>query len=197
MTALCERLSRALVRNGLIKDEDQPIYSYGIEAAALKLLHTVTMLVIGGVSGLLLQTVVFIACYYILRAYAGGYHASTRSACYIITWVEILLVLAALGVCPASLQTPGALVISVLSLAALLPLVPVGNDNKELDESERRRYGFIARCTAAVQFLLAVILSAIGLSQMALVIALCLAASALSVLAGFLSNRRKAARRRA
>lgn len=75
---------------GVINPQDEEIYAYGIEIIKLKL----TAGIIAFVIGLLLDTVLFLACFLAvlipIRKYAGGAHASSKGACLCITELIML-----------------------------------------------------------------------------------------------------------
>ena len=80
-------------RNGFGK-EDFDVYEYGIEVILCNNIPLIVMLIIGIVTGTLLQTIIFSCVFRFVRTQCGGYHAETSTMCFIITIGCYLMVLA-------------------------------------------------------------------------------------------------------
>ena len=78
MQRLAQGTAERLVAQGIIREEDVPIYRYGLEAMYSSLLELLSILALAALIGNFWQTVLFFAAFIPLRLYAGGYHASTR-----------------------------------------------------------------------------------------------------------------------
>ena len=76
-------LSHRLVERGIIKEEEQEIYEFGIRNGMILLLNIVTAFLIGLVTEKLVVVAVFTASFMVLRSYTGGYHSDSRVFCYI------------------------------------------------------------------------------------------------------------------
>lgn len=148
------KLTDVLCKSGLIDQKDREIYLFGIETALLKVLHYSTMLAIGLCFGMALQTAIFLLAYTVLRDYAGGYHAGSKMRCYLISWLMILSVLLAVKLCPAQIMFWFSVLVWAPSFLLIFFFVPVENVNKPLDETERKRYGKMARIILSVEEIL-------------------------------------------
>lgn len=144
-------MTDALCESNLISKDDRVIYRYGIEIALLKCIHIVTMLVIGLALGLFLETAVFIVSYSVLRIYAGGFHAKTKTGCYIISWIMIIVVLSAVKFCPVLIARQGSLIGFIVSAIIILYLSPMDNPNKPLDALETKYYKKAVRIILACE----------------------------------------------
>lgn len=76
-------LSRRMVERGIIKEEEQEIYQFGIRNGFIILLNVVTAFLIGLLTAKLLVVAVFTLSFMVLRSYTGGYHSDSRIFCYI------------------------------------------------------------------------------------------------------------------
>lgn len=81
MQKLAQGTAERLAAQGIIREEDAPIYRYGLEAIYSSLLELLSILTLAALIGNFWQTVLFFAAFIPLRLYAGGYHASTRLRC--------------------------------------------------------------------------------------------------------------------
>lgn len=129
-----------LVRGGGIAAKDREIYEYGLD----KLFSMITCLIftflLGVVVGVRLPSVIFFAAYFVLRVYAGGYHADTQLRCFFISigiMMPALLVIRFQQAWCSPARFGGLL---VLGIAILVGLAPVENKEKLLDALEKSVY---------------------------------------------------------
>lgn len=179
---IVRRMTDACCEGKFISREEREVYQYGMELALLKWIHLLTMLAIGFAFGMFPETVAFVVFYSILRSYAGGYHAKTRTGCYVISWVMIAVVLAVVKFCPWIVAGQVSFIGVVLSVFPVLYLSPEGSPNRPLDKVEAGHYKKIVRVILALetaaflavwhlqlfQFSLAVCMSLVSVSVMLL-----------------------------
>ena len=67
-----------MVERGIIKEEEQELYQFGIRNGMILLLNVVTALVIGLLTEQLAVVAVFTLSFMVLRSYTGGYHSDSR-----------------------------------------------------------------------------------------------------------------------
>ena len=159
MRNFAEALTDQLVQLQIIREEDRELYSYGFRQGIVLVVNLLVIVAIGLLLDVLWQSLVFIAAYTSLRTVAGGYHARTQRRCFIFSALLIVTVLGAMKWIPVSLLAC-AIIISV-SLAAIIVLAPVGDENKPLNETEvrvyRKRSRFISTALALVSALFLVL----------------------------------------
>lgn len=68
-------LSQRLVERGIIKEEEQEIYQFGIRNGMIILLNVLTAFLIGLITEKLFIVAVFTVSFMVLRSYTGGYHS--------------------------------------------------------------------------------------------------------------------------
>lgn len=145
-------LSRRLVERGIIKEEEQEIYQFGIRNGMIILLNVLTAFLIGLVTEKLFVVAVFTLSFMVLRSYTGGYHSDSRIFCYvgsnlvlfIPVYTEMLFV-----------QTDNYILIILLALAVGIIMVcsPMHSKNRKLDEAEQKHFGRKARVITVVQLI--------------------------------------------
>jgi Membrane protein putatively involved in post-translational modification of the autoinducing quorum-sensing peptide len=145
LSKIIGKIADALYKGGLITQNDLEIYRFGIEAALIKLIHYSTIILIGILFGMVIETVIFIIAYSALREYAGGYHATNSIRCYCISILMITSVLLTTKLCSVQIMF-------WISISTMIPLyfiifvlAPVQNINRPLDEIEILKYRKIAR----------------------------------------------------
>lgn len=127
-----------LVTSQLVAKSDRELYVYGLRQGFLLILNISSVLLLALALDLVWQSMAFLAGYYPLRTYAGGYHAKSPLRCYACSLILMVTVLELMRHLDWS---SGILVISALAATSVLVLLaPMQADNKPLDESERCLY---------------------------------------------------------
>ncbi len=118
-------------------DENLPEYIYGIELFFSSFVCTVLLLLIGAISGVFTESVVFIVGFSALRIYTGGYHSKSFIMCNIST-LSIYFTVLFLYTYLYEFITKLYVTIPVFGFSLLLMLIlcPVENENNPLESSE-------------------------------------------------------------
>lgn len=136
-------------------DENLDEYIYGIELFFCSSLCTVLMIVIGAVTRSLMESIVFMISFSVLRVFSGGYHSNSFLICNISTLfiygVNILLYKYLFDY----LVTPF-VYISVFSITVILVLLfsPVENDNNPLEGNDYNKCKIKAGITAVIEMII-------------------------------------------
>ena len=69
------------------------IYIYGFELLVSSVIETISLLLIGLLTGKIIDTIIFIISFSSIRVFSGGYHANSYLKCFIVTVAYYLLVL--------------------------------------------------------------------------------------------------------
>ena len=69
------------------------VYIYGFELLVSSVIETISLLLIGLLTGKLIDTIIFIISFSSIRVFSGGYHANSYLKCFIVTVAYYLLVL--------------------------------------------------------------------------------------------------------
>ncbi|WP_077610973.1 accessory gene regulator ArgB-like protein [Clostridium sp. Marseille-P2415] len=132
-----EHMIEKLVLYNIIPEEETEIYTFGMECLVLKLIHCISYFGIAACLGMLPELIV-IGCVLIpLRRSAGGYHAKTRTGCYLFSCFYVFIILFVSKAVINQYMWWGAL---ALSDGVIFFMSPVDNDNKKLDEKETLYY---------------------------------------------------------
>ncbi len=134
------------MKTGLFADlseEDKEIAEYGLHQGVVLIGGLALAVIAGWLLGIPGQAVLFLALSYILRVFAGGYHATTPVRCGVISAVSILICF----LCIKYITLPPVLLHGLTFAAGLflLRFVPVDTANKKLDAKEEQAYGRTAR----------------------------------------------------
>ena len=133
-------LSHRMVERGIIKEEEQELYQFGIRNGMILLLNVVTALVIGLLTEQLAVVAVFTLSFMVLRSYTGGYHSDSRIFCYLGSNLVLLVPVYTQAV---FYKTSLACLLAVLLVSAeiIFLLSPMHSKNRKLDKEEQKHFG--------------------------------------------------------
>jgi accessory gene regulator B len=148
---ISEKMTETMIEQRTIRPEEAELYRYGIGQSLFSLLNVLALLLIGLLSGMLKQTILFYLFYAVLRRFTGGIHAKTPVACSILSDCLLLTVLASLKY----LTIPDSVIcaVTVLSFLFILFLAPASHPNRKLDAKEICVFGALARAVALAESL--------------------------------------------
>lgn len=140
----------------------QELYQYAIYITISSLLHCCTILLVGLLYNLVLESALFYASFILIRKFAGGFHANTHVKCYLISTITSIIVLGIIKI--ITLNTTNDILFSTLFLAFISMLfiwylAPIDSDNNSLNTKEKNIYKIISIVTSLFIFILCVYFS--------------------------------------
>ena len=133
MIYLANKVTRYMVKNNIIFDED--VYLYGFAIILNYALGCFTILLISFWLGKFAEGILYILFFGYIREYAGGYHASSYLACYLS-----FVFLYGVGLFMVNLNIQVLELIGFISAILLIFLCPVEHPNKPLSKNEIEVY---------------------------------------------------------
>lgn len=146
---MTDRLLNQLIKWNIIDSEDEEIYRFGLEGILLKLIHYFSYFLIALLLHEWMRFLIFFSAFLLLRKNAGGYHAKTKSGCYVSSCFTVLcMVLSIKEAAGLNEVIPVAGILMVLADMVIFALTPLGNRNRILEQEEivafrRRSYTFL------------------------------------------------------
>lgn len=187
MKKVADLLSDWLVEIEIIKKNDRDLYAYGLWQGCVLLFNFLMVALIGFITGMLWQSVVFTIAYGMLRTVAGGFHARTQRRCYLYS---VLLLFFALGVLRwVQWNKELCVFIIFVSGSIVFKLAPVEDENKPLDDVEVVVYSQRSRIIYGILTLVATIFLLINRIDMASCIVMSILAESVMLLLGEARNR--------
>jgi len=120
-----------MIRKEAVSAEDEEVYIYGWSLLLSTLGATLSILLLGAVAGEFLGTLVYLGFLYLLRPYAGGYHASTYFSCFLLTMTSYAAALLFGFFWPMPLMD-WTLILMLFSIVVTFAGAPVQHPNKPL-----------------------------------------------------------------
>lgn len=146
-----EKISSKLVDKGIVQEEDAGLCRYGIENGITIAGNLLASVIFGILTGRLGIVLVFLLFYSSLRSYSGGIHCKSKSGCFILSMLILLVPVYSYNFVMETVPEPGLIMAGVIAVAVILILSPVESINKPLDDEERKYYRRISHCIAALQ----------------------------------------------
>ncbi|MGN0375430.1 MAG: accessory gene regulator ArgB-like protein [Butyrivibrio sp.] len=137
MNKMLDRIVDRLSDSGYVTGENYEIVRYGLELFIMKTLISIAMLIIAFITGSVLEVLAFMCAYQPLRSTCGGYHARTRTACFISSLLMSGTVILMGKVLPAPAFICVSFSLLFIGVVIILILSPVDTPTKPFDDIER------------------------------------------------------------
>lgn len=126
----------------MLPEEDQDICEYGLQQLFTILLNVFTAIWIGCLFGLVLESIVALVVFILLRTYAGGFHFENPKYCYVASSFAICMQMFFIK---WSHLEYSMIPLSILLIVIIGYLAPVASQNKPLSKNESMKYKKITR----------------------------------------------------
>lgn len=144
-----------LLKNGMITEEEQELYRFGINRLFLFFMNLLTAAVIGKLFGMLWQSLIFSIVYIPLRRFAGGFHVRSARLCYALSTVLIMMALAAIQYLPETMYLIAGLLTGADCI--ILRKAPKGTMTRPLNQAEKKAFRKRTVKILAIENILAII----------------------------------------
>ncbi len=138
---LSQNITDFLISREVINEKDAEIYVYGYEMIISGIIDFLITMIIGILLGCPLNAVIFFIMFVSIRLYSGGYHANNYVKCKLIM---ISLLLVVLEISSIVLPLNAVCILMLLLVITVCFHSPIENQNKPLDDMEKRKYHWIS-----------------------------------------------------
>lgn len=133
---LALKTARKFVKSDNTKYNSIEIYQYGFFVLYSNLIFFFLIVILGVIFNVFLSSVIFYFSFFLIRQFAGGYHASTETRCEILSTLSILACIAVIRLSKTyDIQTI-LLVISAVSAVCIFSFCPLDTPEKPLSDKE-------------------------------------------------------------
>lgn len=156
MDSVNKKIIEFFIANSIIKGEDKELYQYALSITISALIHIFTIVVLGIIFGLLVESIVFYLCFIAIRKFAGGYHAKTAGGCYLFSVLLSVLLLIVLKLLVFNMNNTISMTVfavGFISLVCIWIMAPLDTENKPLSEKEKNIYGRLTRVISLLVFI--------------------------------------------
>jgi len=143
MDILSKKAIAQLYASGAIQKDDCEVYEYSLSVLLTSVLHTLTILVIGLIFGLFGESIVLFISFFLVRKFAGGFHATKQWQCYLVTVATVSGALLLLKFLLVQSDVFFYVLLSIVTLSIFM-LSPAEHPNKPLSAKEKKVYRYIS-----------------------------------------------------
>ncbi len=140
MKKITDAFSAALAKGGIIETKEAEVCSYGLELMLLAGLEFASVLIFAVFVGNFLHTLLFLTAFLPLRIYAGGYHADSRTRCYLILLFVYGVFTAVLEFVPSAFYIAVEVISLIFTMCMVWKLAPIIHKNKTVNSEEKKAY---------------------------------------------------------
>lgn len=139
MNYLVSQIVNFITEQDVISDESdvQDFYRYGIEISISSLLNIVLVVIAGILIHHIIESIVFLSLFILIRSFTGGYHADTYFRCNLLMCITFILTV--LANCMFSNKLSLSIIIVLICVTELIVSIlgPIENKNKPIDDSKK------------------------------------------------------------
>lgn len=164
---ISSRIAKWLLRAGAISENDRELYEYAAYSFLFSLLPLVLVMLLGGISGMLLEGVLMIVPFMLIRKFSGGFHLQSSGVCFVSS---TLLLSAFLFLIRHVTEKQSFILFSCLVTAAAIQIFicsPIDNEARKLSDKERTVFKKVARIMSAIFWVVYIALLTFGQSRFA------------------------------
>lgn len=137
MDRLLKNILSRMREKGLLEENEEDVYLFGLECLLLEVVHYLSYIIIAFTMGMTIPMIVTAMVLIPLRRKSGGFHARTRSGCYLFScFVVVVVCLLDKVVFPLWL---GAVTIFGANVI-IFAFAPIENENRILDYNEKKKF---------------------------------------------------------
>ncbi|MGN0384049.1 MAG: accessory gene regulator ArgB-like protein [Eubacterium sp.] len=137
MRSLFSKIVNILINDNVIQSEDRELYEYSLYVLFLTIYPLFVAVIIATVMGVLIEGMIIISVFAIIRRYSGGHHAKTVFLCFLESTTTMFLFFFAFKE-----NVIGAYLYMVLIIATIQLCIfsPIENVKHLLNEKEKIKY---------------------------------------------------------
>lgn len=178
------RLADVLIEENKCKARDKEVIAYGMSSAIELFINILTVIMIGFLFGMIVESIFFLICFSFLRTYAGGYHCEKAVNCYLLSMGIIVSVLMIVKFIPTQYMLITGFTMLLISIPIILKKCPVETKNKPLEEVEKIYFRKKVKINLLIFLILAILFVFIQSFDLFFILSLAVSIAAFSVLLG-------------
>lgn len=187
---ISEFITKRWVSKNIIPEEDYELYHYGWFVVLSDLWLFAFILIIGIIFKIILPSIIFFITFFIIRRFAGGYHAKTELQCQIISLSFLFLSIITMKYLLFNIDNKYLIILNVISVAVLALASPADTPQKPLSADERKKFKIIISSVGVILLVINCILMYFGITVVAVPIICAFILETVLVIFGRLLNHR-------
>ncbi len=144
------KLVLTLQTNHIILEEEHDIYCYGLEILMSNLILLTTILMVGIVTNRSQYTVIFLLIFIGMRRVMGGYHASKRWQCFVMTHTLHGLIIGLTMIDCTEMMNDLVFICTIFTVSIVYIAAPIENKNNPKTPKELLRNKKVSRIVVSI-----------------------------------------------
>lgn len=130
------KTAQKFIKNPNIRYDKVEIYQYGFFVLYSNFVFLILTTIIGAIFNVLLSSIIFYFAFFLMRQFAGGYHAATETRCEILSTLSIVVSIGIIKLSKSHDIKTVLLIITLISMVLIFCLCPLDTPEKPLSEKE-------------------------------------------------------------
>ena len=168
MHRAADSVANWLVKGNAIGEEEAELYSYAMYSFLITSIPLILSIVVGTFMNMLLESILFIAPFVIIRKYSGGFHLKSPTVCLIVSTGIIAVFLLCIKFVLKYEFYPVALILAILSAILLFIKSPIDSEARKLSDRETIVFGKIAKSMVVIFLAVTFILTGFHIYRIAI-----------------------------
>jgi len=149
---IAKKITEFFIQCQVIKETDRETYEYCFQILLMNIINFGTIMLLGIVFRCVIETILFVIGFTIIRKQAGGYHSSTPIRCYLLSVANYIVFVFLLSIIPSAWAKLINLLIIALACIIIWLYAPVADKNKPFSIGEYERYKRNSRLIISLLF---------------------------------------------
>lgn len=141
MRYLAESIVTWLIKRETIPQKDRELYEYAAYTFILSMSPVVMVMIIGGIMGQLVESILIIIPFMFIRKFSGGFHAKHAWVCMVFSCGILFLCVYMVAYIKYGILIN---IVMVCAAIGLTVFSPIDSENRRLDLSEKKKYKITA-----------------------------------------------------
>lgn len=151
-----------LLQSGVISENDVELYEYAVYSFLFGLMPVCLAIIIGAIFGHVVDSVLMIIPFMLIRKFSGGFHLKSASICFVSSTLLISIFLFVIQVVNTKIEIIAFNLAVITSTVQIFICSPINNDARTLTEKEYVVFKKTARIMAIVFLMLYAMLLILG-----------------------------------
>lgn len=143
INSISEFIAKRWVYKSVISEEDYELYHYGWFVILSDLWLFFVTLTIGIFFNITIPSIVFFVTFFVIRRFAGGFHAKTELHCQIISLSFLFLSLVGIKYMLFEIESIYLIIINMICVIILPIISPADTPQKVLSSKEKKKFKII------------------------------------------------------
>ena len=129
-----------LISHYAVEEQDRELYVYAVYSFLMTISPLLLSLIFGIMMGMVMQSIILIIPFMVIRKYSGGFHAKNAWSCLICSCLLLILCISMTSYIKCGL---GLTTVTVMAFGSLMVFSPVDSENRRLELHEKKRYKYM------------------------------------------------------